>query len=60
MQQRDAVRAEDADARRTAHRQAQDRRFDLIDVAGALVPRFVRQQPLIEVDDGIAVVADRF
>jgi hypothetical protein len=60
MQQRNALRSEDADARRTAHRQGQDRRFDLIDVAGALVPRFVRQQPLIEVNDGVAVVADRF
>jgi hypothetical protein len=55
MQQSDAIGAEHADARRATHGQAQDRRFDFVDRAGALVANLTREKPLVEVDDGIAV-----
>ena len=55
MQQRHPVRPENADTRRAAHGEAPDRRFEFVDRARAFVPHFVRQQPLIQVDDGVAV-----
>ena len=58
-QQRDAERAENADARRAAHRQRRNRPNDLVGCRSAHVSHFVREQPLIEVYDGIDVPGDR-
>ena len=48
-QHRNAVRAEDSDRGRAAHRERFDRVFDLLDRAGALTLERVRNQTLVNV-----------
>ncbi len=57
--ERDAVRAEDADRRRAAHRERANRVDDRIDRRGALAHDGARQRPLIEKANGVVVVPDR-